>query len=63
MNWFDSSELSKLATQTLKNAQKTIDRVLDIDEAAAAADKQSATTTSVQQKRKLICPMSTCLFL
>uniref|UniRef100_A0A0B6YKV9 Uncharacterized protein n=1 Tax=Arion vulgaris TaxID=1028688 RepID=A0A0B6YKV9_9EUPU len=39
MSWWDTSGLTSLASQALKNAQKKIDKVLDIEEGASAKKK------------------------
>ena len=32
MSWFDTSQLASMASKAMKEAQKTIDKALDIDE-------------------------------
>ena len=44
MSWWDSSSFSSFATQALKNAQKKIDKVLDIK------DESDGSTTGSQAK-------------
>lgn len=36
MSWWDASGISSLASQALKNAQKKIDKVLDIEERSSS---------------------------
>lgn len=36
MSWFDASSFTSYAKSALANAQKSIDKVLDIDEVTAA---------------------------
>lgn len=41
MSWFDTSEFANLAKNVLKEAQKTIDKALDIKEDEADASQSS----------------------
>lgn len=59
MNWFDTSGLTSFAKTALKEAQKTIDKALDIqdesseeqsDDARSPTDTKSSPTTSTAQK-------------
>lgn len=46
MSWWDTSGITNLASQALKNAQKKIDKVLDIEENAASKKKGKISTVS-----------------
>ncbi|CAB3222032.1 unnamed protein product [Arctia plantaginis] len=49
MNWFDTTGLTSLAKTALKEAQKTIDKALDIqDESGEEADEQSQPQTTTK---------------
>uniref|UniRef100_A0A0A9YHY5 TATA element modulatory factor n=1 Tax=Lygus hesperus TaxID=30085 RepID=A0A0A9YHY5_LYGHE len=45
MSWFDTAGFATLAKSALKEAQKTIDKALDIQEEDAAKSKQSSVTS------------------
>ncbi|XP_056019918.1 TATA element modulatory factor-like isoform X2 [Ostrea edulis] len=47
MSWWDTSGISSFATQALKNAQKKIDKVLDINEGGAGGETASGTESKV----------------
>ncbi|XP_032520865.2 TATA element modulatory factor isoform X2 [Danaus plexippus] len=48
MNWFDASGLTSLAKSALKEAQKTIDKALDIDD-DSSEDQEEPTGTSTSK--------------
>ncbi|XP_067673660.1 TATA element modulatory factor-like isoform X2 [Haliotis asinina] len=50
MSWWDTSNITNLASQALKNAQKTIDKALDITEEDGKA--QAATKAASASKKK-----------
>ncbi|XP_061180944.1 TATA element modulatory factor-like isoform X2 [Saccostrea echinata] len=47
MSWWDTSSFSSFATQALKNAQKKIDKVLDINEDGAVVETSSVSENKV----------------
>ncbi|CAL1540630.1 unnamed protein product [Lymnaea stagnalis] len=52
MSWWDASGISSLASQALKNAQKKIDKVLDIEERSSTqAQKKKETKDDVSTER------------
>lgn len=47
MSWWDTSGITSLASQALKNAQKKIDKVLEIDAGGSAKQKGEFNTKCV----------------
>lgn len=52
MSWWDSTGISSFATQALKNAQKKIDKVLDITEDEASGGSLTVTDSKEAKKRE-----------
>ncbi|XP_052687969.1 TATA element modulatory factor-like isoform X2 [Crassostrea angulata] len=52
MSWWDSTGISSFATQALKNAQKKIDKVLDITEDEASGGSPTVTDSKEAKKRE-----------
>lgn len=50
MSWWDSTGISSFASQALKNAQKKIDKVLDITEDEASGGSLTVTGRLVSGK-------------
>lgn len=53
MSWWDTSGISSFATQALKNAQKKIDKVLDINEGGAGGETASGTGKSSSKNEQV----------
>lgn len=55
MSWWDTTGISSFATQALKNAQKKIDKVLDIKEDEAGGGTPTVTGKLVSGKACSAC--------
>ncbi|XP_071106362.1 TATA element modulatory factor-like isoform X2 [Haliotis cracherodii] len=51
MSWWDTSNFTNLASQALKNAQKTIDKALDISEEDAKTQAAAKVASASKQKK------------
>lgn len=53
MSWFDAASFTSYAKTALASAQKSIDKVLDIEDGASGTDSSQATAKSVRGMKTL----------